>query len=169
LVNAAALLRTYEPGTLIPPPPDHGGDVRRPEARDEGIETMSHRPIRGHAEADRCWGKSLIGSGLVRFSVRQHARAESISKRAPSTTRPSLRFRINELRAAANDYLRDCDPNLSRSLRAIFAEAASSEEYAVAALSLSDGSRDRSGRGNCLSSLTRAPLYTKWSSRTSRG
>jgi hypothetical protein len=29
---------------------------------------------------------------LVGFGVRQHARAESISKRAPSTTRTSLRL-----------------------------------------------------------------------------
>jgi len=40
-----------------------------------------------------------MGSALVRFSVRQHAWPESLSKRAPSTTRTSLRFRINDLRA----------------------------------------------------------------------
>jgi len=51
-----------------------------------------HRHLRGHAEADRCCGKSLIGSALVGFGVRQHARRESISKRAPSTTRTSLRL-----------------------------------------------------------------------------
>ena len=61
-----------------------------------------HRHLRGHAEADRCWGKSLIGSALVRLGVRQHARRESISKRAPSTTRTSLYFRINDLRAACS-------------------------------------------------------------------
>jgi hypothetical protein len=64
-----------------------------------------HRHLRGHAEADRCCGQSLIGSALVRFSVGQHARAESISKRAPSTTRTSLRFRVNRLRAVWRDYL----------------------------------------------------------------
>ena len=58
-----------------------------------------HRHLRGHAEADRCCGKSLIGSALVRFGVRQHARAESISKRAPIDRSASLRFRINSLRA----------------------------------------------------------------------
>src|SRR5262245_8287862 len=44
-----------------------------------------------------------------------------MSKRAPSTTRTSLRFRINDLRAVEVDYLRDCDtsPNLSRSPTAI--------------------------------------------------
>jgi hypothetical protein len=40
-----------------------------------------------------------MGNVLVRFSARQHARRESISKRAPSTTRTSLRFRIKNLRA----------------------------------------------------------------------
>jgi hypothetical protein len=63
----------------------------------------THRDLGGHVAAHRCCGKSLIGSVLVGFRVRQHARRESISKRAPSTTRPSLRmFRINELRAAWN-------------------------------------------------------------------
>ena len=41
-----------------------------------------------------------MGSALVRVGVRRHAPPESISKRAPSTTRTSLRFRINEWRAA---------------------------------------------------------------------
>jgi hypothetical protein len=36
---------------------------------------------------------------LVGFDVRRYARPEPISKRAPSTTRPSVRFRINDLRA----------------------------------------------------------------------
>jgi len=60
---------------------------------------VKHRDLRGHSDAHRCCGKSLIGSALVRFGVRQHARAESISKRAPSTARTSLLFRINGLRA----------------------------------------------------------------------
>src|SRR5262245_32629060 len=34
----------------------------------------------------RCCATSTIGSALVGFDVRQHARAESISKRAPSTS-----------------------------------------------------------------------------------
>src|SRR6476646_1559347 len=51
-----------------------------------------HRDLRGSAEAHRCCGKLLIGSALVGFGVRQHARGESISKRAPSTTRTSLRL-----------------------------------------------------------------------------
>ena len=49
-----------------------------------------HRGLRGHSDAHRCCGKSLIGSALVRFSVRQHARAESISKRASSNVLRSL-------------------------------------------------------------------------------
>ena len=52
-----------------------------------------------HIDAHRCCSKSLTGGVLVGFGVRQHARAESISKRAPSTTRTSLRvFRIYHLR-----------------------------------------------------------------------
>src|SRR4029450_5692798 len=80
-----------------------------------------HRELRGDFNTHRCCGKSLSGSALVRFDVGQHARRESISKRAQSTTPTSLRFRINELRAVDNDYLRDCDtsPNLLRSLAAI--------------------------------------------------
>jgi hypothetical protein len=60
---------------------------------------VKHRDLRGYAGAHRCCGKSLVGTALVRFDVRQHARAESIFKRAPSTTRTSLHFRINGLRA----------------------------------------------------------------------
>jgi hypothetical protein len=59
-----------------------------------------HQHLRGHAHAHHCCVKSLIGSALVGFRTRQHARRESISKRAPSTTRTSLRaFRISSLRA----------------------------------------------------------------------
>jgi len=43
-----------------------------------------HRDLRGHHGAYRCCVKSLIASALVGFDVRQHARRESISKRAPS-------------------------------------------------------------------------------------
>jgi hypothetical protein len=43
-----------------------------------------HRELRGDADEHRCCRKSLIGSALVGFGVRQHARRESISKRAPS-------------------------------------------------------------------------------------
>jgi hypothetical protein len=53
---------------------------------------VKHRDLRGDSDAHHCCGKSLIGSALVRVGVRQHARAESISKRAPSTTRTSLRI-----------------------------------------------------------------------------
>jgi hypothetical protein len=44
-----------------------------------------HRDLREHAEAPSCCGKSLMESALVRVGVRQHARTESISKRAPSS------------------------------------------------------------------------------------
>jgi hypothetical protein len=73
-----------------------------------------HRHLWGHVNAHRCWVKSLIPSVLVGPGVRQHGQAESISKRAPSTTRTSLRFRINHLRildrAKSNLYLGLC-PN----------------------------------------------------------
>jgi len=46
-----------------------------------------HQHLRGHAHAHRCCGKSLIGSALVGFGVRQHAWRESISKHAPSASR----------------------------------------------------------------------------------
>jgi hypothetical protein len=62
-----------------------------------------------------------MGSELVRVGVRQHAPPESISKRAPSTTRTSLRFRFNELRTDEESLSQTCDtsPNLLRSLPAI--------------------------------------------------
>jgi hypothetical protein len=58
-----------------------------------------HGDLRRHSNAHRRCEKSLRRNALVRFSVRQHARRESISKRAPSPTRTSLRLRINRLRA----------------------------------------------------------------------
>jgi hypothetical protein len=62
--------------------------------------TVKYHRLRGHVDAYQCCGKSLTGSELMRVGVCQHARPESISKRAPSTTRTSLLFRINDLRAA---------------------------------------------------------------------
>ena len=64
------------------------------------VRTVSHAPetpgkhggLREYVDAYRCCEKSLIGSALVGCDVRQHARAESISKRDPSTTRTSLRL-----------------------------------------------------------------------------
>jgi hypothetical protein len=69
------------------------------------VRTVSHTPSipgkhRGHVDVYRCCVKSLIGSALVGFVVCQHARRKSISKRARSTTPPSLSFRINDLRAS---------------------------------------------------------------------
>ena len=56
------------------------------------------------------------------FGVRQHARGDSISKRAQSTTLTSLRFRINNLQSRLNGDLGDCDTssNVSRSLTGLF-------------------------------------------------
>jgi hypothetical protein len=62
-----------------------------------------HGDLRGHADAHRYCGKSLRGTALVGVDARQHARPASISKRAPSTTRTSLRvFKINDLRAVCS-------------------------------------------------------------------
>jgi hypothetical protein len=71
--------------------------------------------------------KSLIESALVGFGVRQHARRESISKRAPSTTRTSLHFRINNLRTHNDHDFADCDKssNVPRSLTGFSSIAAS--------------------------------------------
>ena len=60
--------------------------------------TVKHRDLRGDVDAYRCCVKALNRSALVGVGVRQHARPESISKRAPSTTRTSLRLSgINSL------------------------------------------------------------------------
>jgi hypothetical protein len=49
----------------------------------------------------------------VGLDVRQHARADSISKRAPSTTRTSLHFGINGLRAVRNSVAKKSSFNLA--------------------------------------------------------
>src|SRR5687767_680037 len=101
--------------------------------------TVKHRRSWRHVDAYRCCVKSLIGSALVRFGGRQHARAESISKRAPSTTRPSLRLRINELQAARHQIIarRMRLPSVSRSY---YDSAAYERAYAP-------------GRSNCVRPL----------------
>jgi len=71
----------------------------------------THRDLRGHVDAHRCRVKSLIVSALMGFGVRQHARRESISKRARSTTRTSLRFGINGLRAVLNSVAQNLPSN----------------------------------------------------------
>ena len=59
---------------------------------------VTHRQSRTHLEELRGGVKSLRESALMRVGVRPHARPESISKRAPSTTRTSLRSNgINSL------------------------------------------------------------------------
>jgi len=70
-----------------------------------------HGDLRGHADAHRCCGNSLIGSVLVGFGVRQHAWRESLSKRARSTTPTSLHFRINGLRAVRNSVAQNPPSN----------------------------------------------------------
>ena len=51
-----------------------------------------HGNLWGHSDAYRCCRKSLMESALVRVGVSQCGPPESISKRAPSTTRTSLRL-----------------------------------------------------------------------------
>ena len=58
---------------------------------------VKHRRLRGHPDAYQCCGKSLIGSALVAFGVRQHARDEDYRtrRRLPITSsecrsRPSM-------------------------------------------------------------------------------
>ena len=53
-----------------------------------------HGDLRGDGDAHRCYGKSLAGRALVGFAVRQHMRADSISKRAPSMP-PNLSDRFS--------------------------------------------------------------------------
>ena len=65
---------------------------------------VKHGDLRGHSDAHHCCGKSLMGTALLRFDVRQHARPQSISKRAPSTTRTSLRLGIHSLRRSEIVY-----------------------------------------------------------------
>jgi hypothetical protein len=55
-------------------------------------ELGKHRRLRGHRDAHRGRVKSLIESALVGFGVRQHARLESISKRAPSSASARVAF-----------------------------------------------------------------------------
>ena len=65
---------------------------------------VKHRDLREHSNAHQCCWESLVGSASVRVGVRQHARPESISKRAPSTTRTSLRLESTTCERSANDY-----------------------------------------------------------------
>jgi hypothetical protein len=73
--------------------------------------------LRRRSDAHRCCGKSLIETALVGVDAREHARPESISKRAPSTTRTSLHFRINDLRAVGHSLAQNAPSNPSRPRR----------------------------------------------------
>ena len=74
---------------------------------------VKHRDLEGHSDAHRCCGKSLMGSSLVPVGVRQHARAEFISKRAPSTTRTSLRLWNQRLASGMTDIIAHATPSQS--------------------------------------------------------
>ena len=89
---------------------------------------VKHRRLREHVDGHRCCGKSLIRSALVRLTVLQHARTESISKRAPSTTRTSP-SRVNNLQTQTDDDQADCDTssNVPRSFRGSTSTVAATE------------------------------------------
>ena len=68
--------------------------------------------LRGRSDTYRCGGKSLMKPALMPVGVHQHAPPESISKRAPSTTRTSLHaFRISHLAPFAKGTFANCDRN----------------------------------------------------------
>ncbi len=86
----------------------------------------------------RCCGKSLIGSALVKFNVRQHARRESISKRASSTTRTSLHvFRIALYRLVTEPANANCVRPLNV-LRSLSSVMVSTRKYSTASAASSD-------------------------------
>jgi hypothetical protein len=62
---------------------DHRNCVRTVSHTPETLD--QHHDLRGHVHTHRCCGKSLIGSALVGFEMRQHAPRESISKRSRSS------------------------------------------------------------------------------------
>ena len=84
-----------------------------------------HRDLRGHSDAHPCCGKSLMGGVLMVLGMRQHARPESISKRARSTTPTSLRFGIKKLRTVWNSVAQN--PPSNRPLPPSLTESASCE------------------------------------------
>jgi len=106
-----------------------------PEVEIETVSELCHIPpqtpgehghLGGHADGHRCCGKSLIESALVGFGVRQHAREASISKRARSTTRTSLRLESTTCSYDSSEKTANCvtPPNVPRSLTGISSIAA---------------------------------------------
>ncbi len=61
--------------------------------------------ISSNLHTDQTVLKNRRRTALVRFGVRQHARAESISTRARSTTPTSRHFSINGLRAVRDQMI----------------------------------------------------------------
>jgi hypothetical protein len=101
VARVGSRVRRFRPGDEVYARPADGriGRDRRGEVEIRFVSELchipletpgTHRDLRRHADVHRCFVKSLIGSALVGFGMRQHARRRSISKRAPSTTRPSL-------------------------------------------------------------------------------
>lgn len=79
-----------------------------------------HQGLRRRIEESFGRAKLPIAYALARFGVAWCCSPASLSKRAPSTTRPSLLFRIIHLRAGQKRVFPNCDtpPNLLRSLTA---------------------------------------------------
>jgi hypothetical protein len=72
-----------------------------PQIVPQRVSTLDkHRHLRGHTKKDVPGVMSLKRLWKMRFGTSAHCSSASLSKRAPSTTRTSLRlFRINDLRA----------------------------------------------------------------------
>ena len=80
----------------------HCVSLRRRNRKAVCVRTVSHAPVEhgdlgGHADGHQCCGKSLIGSALVGFGVRQHARENCVLLQPLGHLSV---FRINNLRAA---------------------------------------------------------------------
>ena len=102
----------------------YGGALERtPLFRSGSVSELCHTPLKPRPNT-ASYGdtrismlrESLMGTAVVGLGVRQHARAESLSKRAPSTTRTSLNFRINNLRAVSDQTIakRPLNPTVLR-------------------------------------------------------
>jgi len=68
-----------------------------------------HRGLQTHTEKSFWTTNSLIAYALTCLGVARYRSTASLSKRAPSTTRTSLPFRINDLRSRRGRVHSDCD------------------------------------------------------------
>ena len=103
-----------------------GGIRRRPVSRtifcvrtvsDRPEAAVKHRDLRGHFDAHRCCGKSLMGSALVRFGVR-YARGRNLFPSVPfnhSDISPSLESTACERSDSRLSHIRRQFRSVSRS------------------------------------------------------